>query len=327
MLSRLLLWELIFRKGIHTVNRRKVRRYRRRIGAINAGTIVFLAVFLYVLAAFFSYLSKDRNTIFRVTSDTVSDTVKERGICIRNENVVTAPASGYVNFYIGSLSRASKKEAICSVDSTGTVYSQLAKAAETSNRSDNDIEMLLRQYHASRDGSFSRIYSLKDGIKNQVLLNSGKNMLSNLKTVITDYGGSDYFHVEYASESGIIVRNIDGLEGTSVESVTLDTFKKDTEKDTENTGSSATDNGDKVSSGQALSLSDVDRVEAGEPLYKLISDETWHIVLPLDETYYNKLKETDKANVKINNNTYTVRAYITTFEKDGAYFADLKLYN
>ena len=334
---------------------RKIRRYRRRIRFVNAGSIVFFAVFIYVIAALFSYLGKDKDTIFRVTSDTANDVLKTKGICIRTEEVVKASASGYVNYYIGNLARASKQEPICSIDSTGTIYSKLESKNDNSDVFNADVISILRQYHVANDGNFNRIYSLKENIVNQLLIDSGNNIVTNLKSVIEDYGGSNYFHVDYATESGIVVHNLDGFEGTKVNDVTAEMFDENSTggaikagitEDVKNVSDKKT-KGNDLSEKNSISSEKItsnlsaesgknspaalsggeNTVEAGAPLYKLIYDEEWHIVIPLSSEYYEKVSGLNSANVKINNSTYSVKAYISTFDKGKDHFADLKLYN
>ena len=77
-----------------------------------------------------------------------------------------------------------------------------------------------------------------------------------------------------ATEAGIIEFYTDGYEG-----VTKDTFTNDMLDST---------------SYEKRDLSQADIVNAGDPVYKLVTDETWNIIIPLDDlidTYAPDYKE------------------------------------
>ena len=66
-----------------------------------------------------------------------------------------------------------------------------------------------------------------------------------------------------------------------------------------------------------------DRVKAGSPAYKLVTGNDWSLIVRLDDSYYNQLKELDSVRVTIEKDDISFNAAISLFDRDGIHYARL----
>ncbi len=288
-------------------NRKKVVKYKKQKRP-NIGAVIFFLIFAYITAYTLFYFFKDKTSIYRVISDTRSDVINQTGIILRNEKVYSAPESGYINYYVNNLSRTGKKDVIYTIDSTGDIYSELTTDKVPSGNTDFGIMQLIKQYHLNR-GNFSEAYKFKEAVNEVVMLSSGKSIMTSLDGVLENYGNNDFFYINRATDSGIIAYGTDGYEKFKISDINTDIFEKSADyiKDIppENSG----------------------QIEEGTPIYRLISDEKWNIVLPVDERQYSELNERKTVDLVIDGSSFSARAEVNTMDKNGKFYAVLSLYN
>ena len=76
-------------------------------------------------------------------------------------------------------------------------------------------------------------------------------------------------------------------------------------------------------------LSDQMKIEAGDPVYRLITSEDWSVIVPLDKETAEQLisDEVSSIKVRIDKDSETMRAALTVTEKDGDYYGCLDFDN
>ena len=105
------------------------------------------------------------------------------------------------------------------------------------------------------------------------------------------------FNFVKATEAGIIEFYTDGYEG-----VTKDTFTNDMLDST---------------SYEKRDLSRTDIVNAGDPVYKLVTDETWNIIIPLDDEKLEALADKSSVSIRFLKNNLETTAGIEIMRRDG----------
>ena len=80
----------------------------RRVFAPNIGTIVFGILFIYILISVFLYMTATHVKSYQVTSGPLARNQNYTGIAVYNEKVVTADATGYVEYYARDNARIRK---------------------------------------------------------------------------------------------------------------------------------------------------------------------------------------------------------------------------
>ena len=64
-------------------------------------------------------------------------------------------------------------------------------------------------------------------------------------------------------------------------------------------------------------------VAAGSPVYKLVTSNDWSIVVKLDDSYYQELKDKTSVRVTITKDDISFNAQVKLWDKDGTHFAAL----
>ena len=290
-------------------DRKVIRVPRRR--RINVGLLMALFIAVYLIVNFIMYLNKEQISVYQVIASSVDNDVKGTALILRNEEVVRAETSGYINYYVNEYSRVGRNDVVYTIDETGHIYQELSDA-ESSSENDYDenagIMSLLYQFHASQERSFEQVYTLKNALKDEIMQVSGENMLSSLENVLVNYGSNSNFIISYADESGIVSYRTDGYEGKTADNVTMEDF----------------DNAALLST--HISPSNASLIGEGTPVYKLIPDEEWSVVIPVTQEQYKALENVRTTNITFAGDGLEARCNVHVFAKDGAYFAQFILY-
>ena len=125
---------------------------------------------------------------------------------------------------------------------------------------------------------------------------SNYNMLNNLSQA----GTTDAVAFSYAPKSGVVVYGIDGYEMLKPSAVTKDCFDE--------------------SKYTAVQLEANQLVSQADTAYKLLDNENWSIVIPVDAARAAELEAEEYVNVKFLKNQYTSWAKVTVLQNtDGTY--------
>ncbi len=291
--------------------KKKIARYRKPI-RINIGMIIFLFIFVYIVAQILLSLNKGHISIYEVISDSMSDNNTITGLILREENVLLAEHSGYVNFYLNDGGRAAKRDVVYTLDETGNIYTQLAdseRVTDTKEPSETEaaIQDLLLRYRKDGDVRFQAVYPLRESILAEILQTSSASMLSGLKDVLETYGDNSGFHVVRAGISGIVTIYTDGCETKTKEAISYADF------DTETSGY------------QKSLIGNASLIEEGSAVCKVLPSESWSIILPIDEEQYKKLSERDYVDIIIRRDGVKTNAAVSVYQKNGEFFAELRL--
>lgn len=268
--------------------RKKVVRYRKPFH-INIGVIFFAIVFIYFAVYLISYLSEDHISIYEVQKGQIAENDIYTGLVLREETVVYADSSGVVNYYIKEGDKARNGNLICSIDRTGSISSQITQAGLDGTRLDetslNNLEEAISAYtDTNSDMTFYNVYAFKDDIDAQVQEALYLNALDELSEETQQAQAANTFSFKNATTDGVVAFYTDGYE-----EVSLDTFQSDMYD---------------PSSYQKNNLKINQSVSSGQALYKLVTNENWHIMVPVARDVANSLKE---------------ETYITvTFRKDNS---------
>ena len=81
------------------------------------GTIIFGAVFLYIVISLILYLTTSHVKSFQVTSGPLAKNRTYTGLAIREEQLITADSAGYVTYFARANTRVKQYGAVYSVSS------------------------------------------------------------------------------------------------------------------------------------------------------------------------------------------------------------------
>ncbi|MEG1458994.1 MAG: HlyD family efflux transporter periplasmic adaptor subunit [Acetivibrio sp.] len=285
----------------------KVLRYRKPFH-LNVGVVVFFIIFIYMVVISINYLRHDRISSYEVVEKNISDDNTYRGIALRDEDIYYTDKAGYINYYIGDGEKAAKGSTIYTIDETGEIYRILSNAdAETtltkedSKRIRSAISSFQKEYHQS---NYSVVSDFKYDVENIILEQNTQSLLTDLNRV-TDQASHGSFEVVTLKKSGILSYTMDGMESLQVGEVTSDLFKNVEET--------------------RHQLRQKEALAQGSPVFKLINSEDWNIIIPLSNSQYEKLKDSEKVKVRFKKDNVETIVGITVYEKSGSYFANLSL--
>lgn len=259
---------------------KKVVPYRRPRNNFNIGTLIFLLIFIYMAYSVIKYVGRDKIQFYEVVEGSIVNDKTYTGLILRDEAVKTAEQSGYVNYYIREGKRAAAGSRIYSLDETGELEKYLEESQEEGQAfSDENLASIKKRLSSLclsyEDSDFSSVYDEKYSLDASVAELVNFNALEDLDAELQARGIN--FKQIYSDQAGIISYAIDSYEGMAPTDVTSDSFKKENYK---------------KAVGQAGQL-----VEAGTPIYKIVTSENWSLLFPLSEE--DKAEYADKETLKV----------------------------
>lgn len=288
-------------------------RFRRPRFQFDVGTVLFGLIFVYLLISVILYFTKSHITAYEVKNGTITEEHSYTGIAIRNEKIFHSEAAGNVNFYVKEGARVGVKTLVYTIDENGKATELLASASSGENTfsSEDWTEIQRYLYNYSTDSynemQFSSIYPLKNDLNGTIMELLSQNLLSTLDASMQD-GSLKGFR---ASESGIIVFSTDNYENLTPEMVTKESFDETTYTKSP--------------------VSNSDLLGNGDPVYKLIMDENWDIVIPLTDEQYKRLSDEDYnenyIRIRFAKDRTEANAYVTLMTSGEEKYAKLSFTN
>ena len=279
-------------------NSKKVTRYRGNESFLNIGTILFGAIFVYILISVLIYLTADKVTSYEVTAGTISGNYRYTALALKEETVITAEYAGNVTYYARNGARCGSGMTVCSVDEHGSGNSAFSSHELT----DAEIEQM-RQEMASfslnfQDSSFQEVYNFKADLEGIIL-----QAASTADEVISSY----LINEMKAPASGFVVYAVDGMEGMGEEDLSPALFDR--------------------KNYHAGNLRSLGSVKAGENVYKLITGENWNLYFPLTRELATELQDRTSMRFRFLRDDTTFSAGFSIVENDSNYYGRLNLQN
>ncbi|MGN0243907.1 MAG: HlyD family efflux transporter periplasmic adaptor subunit [Lachnospiraceae bacterium] len=280
-------------------------------GKRNPGYLVFIVLFVYLLIALLQYFSKEHISSYQVTEGRIVENMNSIGLVLRNETVVTASEDGYINYYVRDGERVANEAPVYSLDETGQAVAYLEEQLQTSDtlseEAYSDIQHELSSFvHDFDCNNYTAVYDLKYQISNQILECTTSDYQKEANKLLKKAGLQDSLKPVCSSASGVVSYSIDGYEQKAVGQITREDF---------NTGHY-----------QRNIVQSSSRVENGDPVYRIIQSDDWHIITQMNEANYEALKEREYVTITIQKDHLSIPAEISFFENaDGDRFADLKM--
>lgn len=269
---------------------------RRRFSNINIGVIIFAVMFIYIVICVVLFFTKGHVNRYEVKKGSLSLSNVYTGLILRDEEIVSATNSGYINYFAHEGEHVACGDLIYSLDQTGHMADIMQDSTSSEMLSANDLKELRNDFidfsHNYSDQKFNVTYDFSYDSLGSVLKLTNYNMLSNLKS--TDYKGNvDFF---YAPQSGVVVYNIDGYEDKTPDSITIDEIKE-------------------LSDDAKTQLNDNELIGDNDPVYKIIHSEKWSIVVLVETNRIAQLEEEGYVEVKFLKNQNISWAKVNVLER------------
>lgn len=264
----------------------KVRKYRKPLN-LNIGMIIFGVIFIYVVICIILYFQTGRIVRYEVKEGSLTTDNTYRGIALRSETLMTVGAAGYVNYYAREGERVAKNDLVYVVDETGRLNEELeAMNLGENTLSDRELAEFRNEIvdfaHGFDRTNYSAAYDFKYTLKNTVLKLANVNMLASVGSL--NGGSGNNIIYSYAPGTGIVAYWTDGYETLSADAVSESVFDEKNYTKTQLMGNELR--------------------AAGDVAYKLVTDENWSIVIPVEASRGAQLQEEGYIKVRFLKNQY-----------------------
>lgn len=255
---------------------------------MNIGLIIFGAIFVYLFITVLLYLTNPKVTIYEVREGSILRDTAYTGFIIREEKIINSQKSGYINYLTPESGKVGAKTKVYALSDKEIIFKENEEDTDTLTAEEQAILLLKTQNFSENysDGQFSDIYTLKTDIISELESKSSLNKQAQLKEMKEQLGDSLAIH--RAEDDGVIVYSTDGCENITIDKITEDILNK---KDYKKTG-----------------FTDNTLINANAPVYKLITNDKWTIVINLDATTANELKEKKSIKLRFTKDNLTATA-------------------
>lgn len=259
-----------------------LQKYKRK-GHLNIGTILFGIIFVYLVFTVLIYFTKDRVSVYEVREGSILKDRNLTGMVLRKETVVNAEKSGYVNYFVDDAQKVA----------LGTnIYTITSSKLETQTDQDSNEEVSLNADEWNsillKAQGFNESYSPEEfktalNLKSEVIAilqnNTTQSRVAQLNSILQS-GNVDAFQ---SQDDGIVELSVDGYENLTTDNITDEMFDKANYSVTE--------------------LSGNQKIDAGQPVYRLVTDEEWTVTVRLTsdlaETFQKKMNGEDSLSVEV----------------------------
>lgn len=283
-----------------------------RVFHLNIGLVIFAIIIVYVLFNVYSYFTSTTIAEYEVTQGTIATNNIYKGLVLRNESVYYAEHSGYVNYYIRNASRVGVRDIIYSIDTDGGIAKKITATEEDGTKlSADSISKVQSEISAYTDSfslnRFSTIYNFKNDLNSELSQNLSTTALSRMESSVEKALKANTFYQVHAQDSGIVMYYIDGFE-----SLTPDNFVEEN-----------------LNSANYLktNLDISDRANVADPIFKLIVDEKWNVILPISEETAAQLEEKTVIRVRFCLDGYETYATSSVIKRGGSNYLNLEFTN
>lgn len=247
-------------------NKKESAKGKRRQNLI---ILLCLAVFVYLVVYCFIYLYDDSDSLYEVTAGSCESEFESSytALALREETVVTAGTSGYINFFIGDSMPVSVGSDTYVIYESDELSALLEEAAANSGALDDEALSVLKDIIYDFDLSYNEqdyddVYSFKSMIQSEIMDIINSTVFDSLSDTLSESDSASYV-IGTSEISGIIQHSTDGFEAITLEDIESSLFKKDEYVRT--------------------TVSSNDLVEKGSAIYKVITSEEWSLVFQIED--------------------------------------------
>ena len=270
---------------------------------LNIGIIIFGVIFIYLVVTVLMYLTEKHISVYEVREGSILKDNSYTGLAIRNETVIRSEDNGYVNYFVSAGSKVGAKTQIYSLSDHKLQFeSKSGKSQKLTSVEQNNIRQKTQTFCENySDESFGDVYTLKSNISSVLDGKSNQNRQTQL-AALTD-ADTDGLHVFSADSDGIICYYVDGFEKTTADDVTPDMLSKEGYRKKEQKNNT--------------------QIKSGTPVYKLIKDDDWTLVIPLTKECAKELKDSSSVHVRFPKDNETMTAAFSMKKEKGSYLGYL----
>ena len=281
----------------------KRRKFRltdiKKVFTLNIGTVLFGALFIYMVISILLYLTSSRTTSYKVTAGPLSRNHTYTALALYPEELVHAKASGYVTYYARDNSKIKKMGPVLGISDTKEIPTEV-------DLKESDLSALRSSMakfaYGFQPASFSDTYEFKYELEGDILQYAGMAPTTSDNEADGE-ASTTQSTIHFSEKDGLILYSIDGHEGLTEEELVRDDFIQKVQ--------------------QKENLRTAEKVNLGDPIYKTITDEEWSIYIPLTEKQTVQLAGRDRIRVKFLKDGETQVGKFSILQKDKDFYCKI----
>lgn len=289
----------------------KVVSFRQPSGGGNIAVVIFAAIFIYIIICVFMYFTQKHIESYQVKMGSLSSNNIYKAVALRDEQIITAGKSGYINYYAREGQRVAVGNLVYTIDESGKLADYLNTNGDGTSLTEHDLSELKTEIlgfvNTFDQEEFASVYDFKNSVQGMVQKLSSANILDNIDK-INSSGVSELVTLCSAPETGIVIFSTDGYEELKLADMTKEQFDTKTY--------------------EKKQMINSELVAAGDPVYKISTNEDWSLVIQVDEAKEKELLEAEYVNVKFLKNQDTSWGQVSSFTNAaGDIFVELTFTN
>ena len=254
--------------------------------------ILMLAYFV------FAYLSvRDKVTVgyYEVEEGSLVKEHNYTGLILRSEECFPAQANGYIYFSVADGRKTAKGSSVYAIDESGRLMNYLnthsGELSELNSSKASDIRAeLLRYSRGFSNDHFKNLYNIKNTLDARTIEYAGMNVFGTIQSELMNSG---IRYNEFVSEkTGIVCCYTDGFEELTEADIKQTMFDRD--------------------GYNKVNIKSGDLLKAGDTAYKLVTDENWQIVFPLEAEDMTEFDGKDQLKVSFSDKSFSVKCKYKT---------------
>ena len=279
----------------------------KKILTLNIGTVLFGALFIYMVISILLYLTSSRITSYQVTAGPLSRNQTYTALAIYSEELVEAKASGYITYYARDNAKTKKLGPVFGISDERETPSTVELQGDDLESLRTSIAKFAYGFNAA---NFSDTYEFKYELEGDILQYAGVKPIVDVSAKQSTSETEDSLNVRplsinnqtinFSERDGLILYSADGYEGLTEESLTKDDFTQRAK--------------------HKVNLRTSEKVNLGDPIYKIIDNEEWSIYIPLTEKQTVQLAGRDRIRVKFLKDGKTQVGKFSILQKDKDFY-------
>ena len=280
----------------------------RSIFGLNIGTMIFGLLLLYMVFSAVMYMTASHIETYQVTAGPLSRNETYTGLAVHEETVCHAQSGGYVSYYAREGGKINANGVVYGLSTTKVPETTASLSSEDLARVRKDMLSFSKSFNSSR---FNTTYSFKYQLEGNILQyvgvtadisaalaqnsdEEGGDQVADSQASVVLLGNQTLCKSEY---DGIVLYAMDGYAGKTIEDLTAADFNQNTY--------------------QVTDLKTTDSVRAGDPVYTIITDERWSLLIPLTEMQVVRLRDRSVVRVKFLKDDMTQSGDVSIVQIDG----------
>lgn len=275
----------------------------------NIGLLIFGCIFIYLVVTVIRYMTAPHITAYEVREGSILKDNAYTGLAIRQEMVVNSDGAGYINYCARNNSKVKVNTNIYALSNKKLKLDSASTEEGTTLTEDELNTLFLKIQNFSenfQEKSFSETYLLKNEIETMLQNVTSQSKLDQINNLFNS-GNAHGMTLHATQDDGIAVFSVDGMEALTKDTVTPEHLKKENYVRTEFRNNT--------------------QIRAGDPVYKLVTDEDWTLVVELSADTAKSLKEKKYIKVRFAKDNQTLWAGLEIKEMQGKYLAYLAFDN